>query len=257
MRSSPSGSWRITPSRPSSPAFPRCSAAPAAPPYPWPSAPQGRAAPRTPVLAGEPGPAPPRPLPRSPRPPRWKPLRGGRPALGDLRVTGVLRLMGSALEIDELRELGQHPDIHPIRMRHSHLPPAVGDADHAALRAGEQASLIHVGDGPVQPVGEQRRSAGDRGPQVILAQGKPIGYDSTKLSQRVVAAICEDAQSRRHQRLVVRYWHRSSLPADGCACPALRTSALVPAALAARIVGVQIGSSWTNVLERSRLNAVV
>lgn len=25
----------------------------------------------------------------------------------------------------------------------------------------------------------------------------------------------------------------------------------------ARIVGVQIGSSWTNVLERSRLNAVV
>jgi hypothetical protein len=35
-----------------------------------------------------------------------------------------------------------------------------------------------------------------------------------------------------------------------------RSSATLTA-LAARIVGVQIGSSWTNVLERSRLNAVV
>jgi hypothetical protein len=44
------------------------------------------------------------------------------------------------------------------------------------------------------------------------------------------------------------------------AWPGLGQLALVrwsPTALAARIVGVQIGSSWTNVLERSRLNAVV
>jgi hypothetical protein len=37
----------------------------------------------------------------------------------------------------------------------------------------------------------------------------------------------------------------------------LYSRAVLCAALAARIVGVQIGSSWTNVLERSRLNAVV
>jgi len=37
----------------------------------------------------------------------------------------------------------------------------------------------------------------------------------------------------------------------------VRVRAMNPTALAARIVGVQNGSRWTNVLERSRLNAVV
>jgi hypothetical protein len=45
--------------------------------------------------------------------------------------------------------------------------------------------------------------------------------------------------------------HRRTIP------PSCTVGGKARAALAARTVGVQNGSSWTNVLERSRMNAVV
>lgn len=149
-------------------------------------------------------------------------LTRSRPFIRTLSAAGLLRRMGAALEIDELRELRQHPDINPVRMRRSHLPPAVRDTDHAALRATEQASLIHIGDGPVQPVGKQRSPAGDLGPQILLGQSEPTGNDLTQLRKRMLAAIGEDIQRGGHQRLIVRYRHLSSLPADGLTCTVLR-----------------------------------
>jgi hypothetical protein len=43
----------------------------------------------------------------------------------------------------------------------------------------------------VQPVGEQRRPAGDLGLQVILGQAKPLSEDRTKPSERMVAAMAK------------------------------------------------------------------
>jgi hypothetical protein len=59
-----------------------------------------------------------------------------------------------------LRKLRQYPDVHTLRVRSGHLPPAASDTDHSPLRADDQASLMHVRNCPVQPVGEQRCSAG-------------------------------------------------------------------------------------------------
>ena len=119
--------------------------------------------------------------------------------LSQLRLTGLPGCMGAALELDKLGELRQHPDIHPLRVRGGHLPPATSDTDHSPLRAAEQASLMHVRDCPVQPVGEQRRSAGDLGLQVFLGQAEPLSEDCAKLGKRVVAAIGQGAQDRCHQ----------------------------------------------------------
>jgi hypothetical protein len=97
-------------------------------------------------------------------------------------------------------------------MGRSHLPAPVGNADHPALRAAEQTSLVQVGDTPVHTASEQRSPTGDLGLQVILSQLKPSGYGSAKVSQRVIAAIGKNAQDGRHQRLIIRYWHVSFLP---------------------------------------------
>jgi hypothetical protein len=130
-----------------------------------------------------------------------------------LRLTGLPGGMGAALELDKLGELRQHPDIHTLRMRGGHLPPVTSDTDHSPLRAAHQASLMHVRNCPVQPVGEQRRSTGNLGPQIVLGQAKPLSEDCAKLGKRVVAVIGQGAQNRCHQRLVIRYWHSFSLPA--------------------------------------------
>ena len=84
-------------------------------------------------------------------------------------------------------------------MRGGYLPPAISDTHYAPLRAAEQASLIHVSNRPMQPVGEQRRSAGDLGLQVFLGQAELLGKDCAKLGKRVVAAIGQGAEDRCHQ----------------------------------------------------------
>ena len=58
---------------------------------------------------------------------------------------------------------------------------------------------MHVRNCPVQPVGEQRRSAGDLGLQVLLSQAEPLRQDRAKLAERVVAAIGQGAEDRCHQ----------------------------------------------------------
>src|SRR5262249_45557801 len=109
------------------------------------------------------------------------------------------RLTGAPLEVDELRELRQHADIHPVRMLRNHLAPAAGDANHAPLRTAQQPCLIHVSNSPAQPVSKQRRPAWRPGTQVILGQVEPLSEHRTKLSPRMIAAIGKDAQRRRHQ----------------------------------------------------------
>ncbi len=111
-------------------------------------------------------------------------LTRSRPVVRMIIVTIRLRRTGAALEIDELREPGQHLQIDPAWMLRGHLLPAVGDTDHAALGAAEQAGLVHVGDRPVQPVGDiaaaldaytkvlpdLKRVLGPENPKVAMAQ---------------------------------------------------------------------------------------
>jgi hypothetical protein len=70
----------------------------------------------------------------------------------------------------------------------------------------------------MQPVSEQGRPAGDLCLQILLSQGKPVGNDPAQLRKRMFVAIGEDIQRWRHQRLIVRNWHQSSLPPDGSIC---------------------------------------
>ena len=55
---------------------------------------------------------------------------------------------------------------------------------------------MHVRNRPVQPVGEQRSSAGDLGLQVFLSQAEPLSEDRAKLGKRVVAAIGQGAREQ-------------------------------------------------------------
>jgi hypothetical protein len=68
------------------------------------------------------------------------------------------------------------------------------------IQTADQACLVHVGDGPVQPVGKQLCPTRDRGTQVIFSRRKAVGDSCAKLSNRVIAAVGEDSQGGRHQR---------------------------------------------------------
>ena len=69
---------------------------------------------------------------------------------------------GPAAEFEEFLELEKHADVHSVRMLGQDGEPAAGDLDDSATRPVDQPSLMQVGDGPVQPIGEQRRSARQR-----------------------------------------------------------------------------------------------
>jgi hypothetical protein len=106
---------------------------------------------------------------------------------------------GAASELDELLELDKDAEVYTVRMLCQDSFTAGGDLHDSALGPTNQPALVHVGDSPMQPVGEQRSAARDGGPQIVRSQAELISDHGSQVGHRVLLAIRQDMQSRSHE----------------------------------------------------------
>jgi hypothetical protein len=124
------------------------------------------------------------------------------------------------LELGELLELEEDAVVHAIGMLSQDGLASAGDLDHRPAGPADKASLIQVGNSPVQAIDEQPRPARQGRFQVLIGQPDLLGDYAPQLRNRLFRAVRERAQDRCHQRLVVRDSHHSFLavPTASLAC---------------------------------------
>src|SRR4051794_23779936 len=90
-----------------------------------------------------------------------------------------------------------------------HLEAALGDLVDRSLRSPDQTSLDHVGDGPADPVVEDRDAALDEVSAVLLGEAHLGSHEFTDLLSGTRLAVLQGPQDRRHKGLILRDGHGS------------------------------------------------
>jgi hypothetical protein len=94
-------------------------------------------------------------------------------------------------ELVPLRGLLELEDIavNVVRMPRQDLLSARRDLHDSAPRSVNQPALTQVGNSPTQPVGEQGRTTGGCGSQIVRGQSELISDHGFQLRHRVLLAI--------------------------------------------------------------------